>query len=81
MNFRSVAELETEACRSIFEYKYFGVLPCECVHMHVCTCVYVSVCQAALGGASGTDARQFTVWNLMGSGNVLYALASMIHYG
>lgn len=46
--------------------------------MHVC--VSVSVCQAALGGAGGTDARPFTVWNLMGSGNVLYALAFVIHY-
>lgn len=31
----------------------------------------------ALGGA---DARQLTVWDLMASENVLYALAAMMHY-
>ena len=76
MNFISVSELETEACRSIFEYKCLG----SHVSAFTRVCVCVCVCEAAVGGASGPGARPFTVWNLMGSGNVLYALASMIHY-
>lgn len=35
---------------------------------------------AALGSATGTGARRFTVWNLMESGCVLYAFVSVIHY-
>ena len=62
---------------STLVYSHVSVFTCMCVYVCVCVCV----CRAALGGASGTDARQFTVWNLMGSGNVLYALASMLHYG
>ena len=46
-------------------------------HVSVFTCACVCVCVSGLprGGASGTDARRFTVWDLMGSGNVLYALS------
>lgn len=60
--------------------QYLNISALVYSHVSVFTCMCVCVCQAALGSASGTNARRFTVWNLMGSGNVLWALASMIHY-
>ena len=56
---------------STLVYSHVSVFTCACV----CVCVCVCVSGLPRGGASGTDARRFTVWDLMGSGNVLFALS------
>lgn len=55
----------TRACGSILQHKYFGLLSCLRVHVRV---------------RGGARARQPTVWGLMASGKVLYALAAVMHY-